>query len=287
MPLFVYGSLMDSAIRKAVMGCEAEVERGTTLGTWVQLDYPAAIFSVGGARIDGLLLREADQWDECLRRADRYEGVPAFFYRTGITVETSRRTLAAEAYEWAGNPRRRTWPQYCYAVRRRVQIAEMHLAKLERVLFAVQPTSYPAPSVAVQAHFEGILFAFIAAGDKVAHAVNSGWKLGIGYVSLAAVIRNQAWDCPTKTCLHEWHADPLHEDVRLIRNLAMHSHYEKDGRHLTFKVQRHGRNSYAESRELGTYATSVVGHLQNLERILAALEAELRLRNPDYGRGGT
>jgi hypothetical protein len=66
---------------------------------------------------------------------------------------------------------REGWRDYCYAARRKIDIAEYHLECLR----AQASQGRLELTIPVQAHLEGILFALVATADQMAEAIISAW----------------------------------------------------------------------------------------------------------------
>lgn len=111
-PLFVYGTLLDPAIRAAVIGRRfagpLRPARLTGYRRWgIQgADYPAIAPAFGGSVPGGLLARPDGL---TLRRLDSHEGPE--YVRRAVSVRAGGRLIGAEAYVAAPGARlaRRPW----------------------------------------------------------------------------------------------------------------------------------------------------------------------------------
>lgn len=145
------------------------------------------------------------------------------------------------------------WRDYCFAVRRKIDIAEYHLACLR-----IQTSEGQLePTIPVQAHFEGILFAFVAATDQMAEAINLGAKLGLENPNLQKALEAMPRSA-IRGRLFTWHDARIAADVRDLRRRAIHHHYEKTPRGPNLQVQVPTRaKSYGGSRDLVLYGNAV------------------------------
>ena len=66
---------------------------------------------------------------------------------------------------------REGWPDYCCAARRKISIGEYHLECVR----AQASHGHLEPTILVQAHLEGMLFAFVVAADQMAEAMSPAW----------------------------------------------------------------------------------------------------------------
>jgi hypothetical protein len=162
------------------------------------------------------------------------------------------------------------WAQYLYAAHRKVRVANYHLGKLLEAL-AKTPD---VVTIAVQAHFEGVIMSDVAASYGVAGAVNHGLRVGLKRrdVNLKEVLDRVSPDCRGFRGLRRWHDAPIAADARAIRNLAAHHHYVKSPTGERIEVQPPpGDAAYHGSRELVEYCSAVVDHLGRLEPLLDGL----------------
>jgi hypothetical protein len=161
-------------------------------------------------------------------------------------------------------PDHEKWQEYLEAARCKIKIADYHFNWLTAE--AAQGQFYTA-TIPIQAHFEGLLYAFVAATDKAGAAIDSLMRLDVGSTALAEM-------CSLKDQLSGSRSTPIATDVRKLRNLATHSYYKKvpDGSGL--KVQEltgRDQSSYRGSRDLVEYGKAAVDHLHALTRILEQL----------------
>lgn len=276
LPLFVYGTLRrgkgaTSLLKDVVDAKEAAVARGRYLSTGEPLT--AVRFSEDGIEIRGeLLWLSADAYERTLQDLDRYEGVPDLFERVEVSVwgrKTER--VAAFAYQWA-RPGSLVG-EYLRAVERKIEVAQYHLTSLEAFLRGKSATG-SEPSVEVQAHFEGVLFAAVAAEDQLAETINIGLKLDLGHPSLQKVLEAaRAWDLAAD--LNRWRQERIAADYREVRRLMTHHWSRKTVQGPLIEVQEVARGEYRGDRELSSYARAVVAHLNRLGEILPRIASRL------------
>ncbi len=172
-----------------------------------------------------------------------------------------------------------TWVEYLNAARRKLHIAKYHLGKLEVL---VRPDNHSQEQIAIQAHFEGVLFAVIAAADQIAEAINLAQRLGLKNPNLRCALDNVE---PSEVFdkFSRWWNEPIIRDVRNIRRLATHHHYKKkpptnhsESGGLVLEVEQpQGSSLYRGSRELTAYSRAVVEAAKRLEPLLIDLERQL------------
>jgi hypothetical protein len=157
------------------------------------------------------------------------------------------------------------WQDYCKAAQRKIDIAGYHLECL-RAQVGEGRLGQAVP-VAVQAHFEGVLFAFVAAADQVAEAINLGMKLGLRRPNsnLKRVLEAMP-PSPIQSRLSGWHDAPIAADVRDLRVRATHHHYAKtpSGPRTLVAQEPTRRKPYGGSRELVSYGEAAVTHVGRL-----------------------
>lgn len=188
----------------------------------------------------------------------------------------------------AGGPSRRctasaAWQEYLFAANRKIAIAHYHLNQLRQELDAGSTEPLFAGQLApipVQAHFEGVLYAFIAACDQVAEGINLGLGLGWGRSYFDRAIR-MVPTAAVRESLRHWNDAAITADVRAVRKLCTHHHYDKTPTGNGWIVDVANVNAYAGSRELVMYCTATVEHLNllgplidEIGQLLAGLEAE-------------
>jgi hypothetical protein len=101
------------------------------------------------------------------------------------------------------------WRDYCSAARRKVEISEYHLLCLRDLDTGLGLE----PTIPVQAHLEGILFAFVAAADQTAQSINLGFRLQLDKPTLGDVFRGMPRST-LKRRLCRWHDAPTAADAR-------------------------------------------------------------------------
>jgi hypothetical protein len=148
--------------------------------------------------------------------------------------------------------------EYAIAARRKLLIAHYHLGMLTDPVLVKDDGS--AVLVATQAHFEGVLYAFIAAGDQVAELLNLGFNLGLGHANLWGIIKVMP-DSALRDRLSTWQETPIAVDARGLRRRATHHHYRKTPLGSRLEAQEIQGSPYQGSRILDEYAQAVVAHL--------------------------
>ena len=160
------------------------------------------------------------------------------------------------------------WRHYQRAAERKVRMAAYHLQMLESRLAIPAPRLGPDIPIEVQAHFEGILYSFIAASDQLAEAINRRFTLGLENASLGDALA-QMPRLPIRRRLITWFQSPIAADVRDIRRRAAHHHYAKTPLGPKLVVQEPtGARPYGGSRTLDGYGQAAVEHLGRLEELL-------------------
>lgn len=173
--------------------------------------------------------------------------------------------------------------EYLDAATRKMQIGRYHVGEL-RALLEARP-SYA--SVAVQAHFEGVLYAFVAASDQLAEAINLQFALGLEQANLYDALERMP-NSAIRRRLFRWHNSAIAADVRSIRRQAVHHHYKKTPQGPRLEVQPPRGKPYGGSRTLGEYATSAVSHLERLGPLVEQLRDNTSptMVTPEAGTGG-
>jgi hypothetical protein len=166
------------------------------------------------------------------------------------------------------------WQAYCVAARRKIDIAEYHLECLraqanERRLEATIP---------VQAHLEGILFAFVAAADQMAEAINLGMQLRRRRPNLDVVLEAMP-SSPIREQLFGWRAKPIYSDIRDLRRRAIHHHYVKVPDGPSLEVQKPAK-PYGGPRDVVSYGEAAIAHMRQLRVMLDSLEEALQRLAP-------
>jgi hypothetical protein len=169
------------------------------------------------------------------------------------------------------------WTEYLLAVRRKIDIATYHRDTLDVLLASdSSPARHGMPPIPIQAHFEGVLFAFIAATDQLAEAIELGAGSGGNRRALDVVLTllpdHSPWDD-----LGAWYASPIVRDIRSIRKRATHHHYRKTPGGFQLEVEPPAVATYDGPRTLREYTAAAVAHLGALSKIVSAVEERLGL----------
>ncbi len=173
----------------------------------------------------------------------------------------------------ANMPRSRDdWRRYLEAARRKVSIARYHTDCLEKQDTSAAGGAMVAPSIPVQAHFEGVIMSLMAAVDQVAQAVNNALRLGLKpqkLVEEAFAVLSLA--IPE---VDFWFKDPIGRDLRRIRVRMIHYSYSKTPQGGRWVVES-ADTDFKGSRELVAYARAGVEYLERLKSLFPQVEAEI------------
>lgn len=165
------------------------------------------------------------------------------------------------------------WIDYLEAMTRKLDLAQYHCDRLCEFL-PVDP--HPSSSVAVQAEFEGVLYAFVAASDQLAEVLNLTNHLGLENPNLQQALERLPIS-PLRKELFAWQQEPIAADVRNIRRRAVHHHYEKYPAGPRFEVQPPTTGKpYGGSRSLDDYAKAATSHLMKLRALTREVEKQGR-----------
>lgn len=166
------------------------------------------------------------------------------------------------------------WDAYLTAVRRKIDIAIYHLNRLATELALSNPPAVPTP---VQAHFEGILYSFVAVEDQLAEGLRSAYSTNARHRRLRDAVGRMP-ESEMRRRLSIWNDAKLVADVHAIRVRATHHHYEKDPHGGHWVVEEPTRvPPYGGSREILAYGEAAVTHLRQLEPEIDNLAAIIRL----------
>jgi hypothetical protein len=114
------------------------------------------------------------------------------------------------------------WREFLNAAPRKVKIAQYHLENLRSALTPCPPADTGGlPPIDVQAHFEGVLFAVIAAASQIEEAVRYAKRLG------RDASRRKILESISHEEFRQWYRSPLSRDLQAIRNAGFHRSYEK------------------------------------------------------------
>jgi hypothetical protein len=164
-----------------------------------------------------------------------------------------------------------TSKQHLEATQRKAQIATYHLSRFEELL---DPTPPPQQlSIPMQAHFEGVVVATMAAVDQVVQAAKSVLKFKLGKND---DLVNKAFETLSSSLpqIGDWFGDPIGRDLRSIRTKMVHYAYRKttNSPRLQWEVQRAATQQQEGSRELTAYARAAVSYIDRLTSFLPAIE---------------
>lgn len=128
------------------------------------------------------------------------------------------------------------------------------------------------PIIPVQAHPEGILYAFVATADQMAEAINLGMELHLRTPNLRTVLEKMP-QTSIQRQLVRWHDAAIAADVRDLRVRATHHHYVKIPGGPRLEVQEPARaKPYGASRDLVAYGDAAIAHLRIFRELLDSLE---------------
>lgn len=163
------------------------------------------------------------------------------------------------------HPEDTRWQDYIEASRRKIEISRFHADRLGEVV------GRDANTVEVQAHFEGVLYAFVAVCDQTAEAIHLGLRLDTSPVTLRAYIPAIP-DPSIRSKLKTWYESDIVVDVLAIRRRAVHHHYKKTPHGPRLEVQLPPRRTpYGGSRLVDEYAKAAVVHLEQMQSLLSEL----------------
>jgi hypothetical protein len=168
-----------------------------------------------------------------------------------------------------------SWQEYIEAAHRKVEIATYHADSLQRVVADHSTSFKSAPSIPVQAHFEGVVVSIMAAVDQVAQAVNSAWQLRLHSADLVEKAFTALAEHLSE--IDDWFREPIGRDLRRLRVRIVHYAYEKkplreEGPY--WSVESAG-TEYSGSRELLSYAIGTVEYGRRLRELLPCIKQEL------------
>ncbi len=269
LPIFVYGTLQaGGGASTLVKEYVIERRKAKVRGQWMRVsdDLPAVRFHPEGAEIVGEVMwfREND-YVNALEELDRYEDAPTLFERVRVVATVDQQEVEAYAYQWAKSASV-VW-EYINAVSRKIAIARYHLEELKRIIND-KGLVWEHPPIDVQAHFEGILFAAVAAADQLAESINIGLGLGLENATLNQSLENAPKSWKLRSRLFKWHDSPIAKDYRGLRRFAIHHWSRKTTRGPRIEVAKPDGSRYPGPRSLDHYGQKVVEHLAVLEELL-------------------
>jgi hypothetical protein len=166
------------------------------------------------------------------------------------------------------------WKAYLTAARRKCEVSDYFARRLAAVLRDVDHHS-ELPPIPVQAYFEGVVIASMAAVDQIAQAVNKALRLrlspdrlvGQAFEKLVALVPD----------LKPWFDETLGVDLRRIRTRIIHYSYVKSPDAKSpprWRVESAG-TSYSGSRELLDYAAAAAEYAARLRGLTDTIERGL------------
>lgn len=165
-----------------------------------------------------------------------------------------------------------------FAAQRKIEIASYHLDELcERLGRLSEP--HDLPPIPVQAHFEGVVVSIIASEEKVKEALRSAYRVDRENEKKCKRIYGKV--ARKLPALGEWFANAILGDIREVRNLAIHQHYEKrpvtaGGPVAIWEVDKPKRTNYGGPRELREYCRAGLAVGTTLSDLIPQIEELLR-----------
>jgi hypothetical protein len=158
-------------------------------------------------------------------------------------------------------------------VLRKIAVAVYHARELSRVL--EEGNVY---EIALQAHFEGLLYAGVSAEEKLASALGSlaGTDSGPDTKLLMRRLMSQTETAELGGLLRDWlgHREmgkTLADEARTLRNLATHRFYDKrGGERGEWHYSAEDRGRYLDGLVL-EFSEAYARHVEGLEPIVAAV----------------
>jgi hypothetical protein len=155
---------------------------------------------------------------------------------------------------------------------RKIAVAVYHARELARVL--EEGNVY---EIALQAHFEGLLYAGVSAEEKLASALSSlaGTDSGPDTKLLMRRLQSQTEKAELGGLLREWlrHREmgkTLADEARTLRNLATHRFYDKrGGERGEWHYSGEDRGQHLDGLVLD-FSEAYARHVERLEPIVAA-----------------
>lgn len=167
------------------------------------------------------------------------------------------------------------WTNYLDAARRKIEIASFHANALDDFLKRGETPNDGRPPIAVQASFEGVVIAVVAAIDQVAQAVNSALGLRLPPADLfQGASREIEARVPE---FKEWRENPLGIDLRRVRTRMMHYSYRKTAAAPTWDVEV-GTVDFKGLRDLSSYAKAAVTYAGALKALVEKVEKNLHVK---------
>ncbi len=164
-----------------------------------------------------------------------------------------------------------------FAARRKIDIARYHFSELcdhcGRALAQEE-----LPPIPVQAHFEGVVVCVVAAEEKIKEALRSAY--GVSRDDERECKRLYSAFARKLPAMAEWYSNALVADIRDVRNLAVHKHYEKNpvtegGPPPVWEVDKPEKTNYRGPRELRKYGqdavdigAALIGLIPQIEELL-------------------
>jgi hypothetical protein len=178
---------------------------------------------------------------------------------------------------------------YLDAALNKVEVASYCQSRLAAVL-----ESGEALRVEVQAYFEGMLYAGVAAIDQIAEVVNRAFALELNKPNLRAsleALRTRRLERETAdlvTALDRWRRKPIVREAGAVRWRATHHYYPKEPRAGAWFYEASDGIDLEEGGSVGLLAEAYVRELQTLRdliwRLASAVGADRALTDLRDGR---
>jgi hypothetical protein len=165
---------------------------------------------------------------------------------------------------------------YLNAAFNKIDVAEYHNHCLTVAL-----GSGEAERVEVQASFEGILYAGVAATDQVAEVLNRGFELQLNRPNLkvaVAVLRERELDESSRQLVTDfatWLEQTIVKEAALVRVRATHHYYPKEIRAGLWIYEASDEIEVSEGGLVGDLTDSYVGALESFRDLIQRLANRL------------
>jgi hypothetical protein len=171
------------------------------------------------------------------------------------------------------------WKDYIDAAYRKIAIAKFHCEQLNITLQQEGKTRNKLPSIPIQAFFEGVVVATIAAIDQVAQAANSVFQLHLTAKNLFDGASSEIEKYVPE--FKDWRENPIGRDLRRLRTRIVHYSYVKASNRELFWHVEAADNNYIGTRDLSGYAKAVVAYADELGSLAEKLEDLLSKNDAD------
>ena len=161
------------------------------------------------------------------------------------------------------------WKKYLDAARRKAAISAYFSDRLAKANREVEQPGTPPPTP-IQAYFEGVVIASMAAVDQVAQGINEKLVLRLDTDKLVNGAFAKAGEALPE--VERWFNDPIGRDLRKIRTRIVHYSYSKSIDTGCRWLVEGADTSYKGSRELVDYAKAAADYVAHLSNLTLAIE---------------